>query len=691
MSSELSGELTLLTIILALVVAGLVTFLSYYKKQGDLPKIQYYGLILLRFVGVFLLGLLFINPIIKNTGTSEQRAKVLVAFDNSESMLYAEKQTNSEVQQVVDAIGSGINSDFDVEILSFGQVVNESKVFQGSEGKSDYNQLIRSVNDDYIGQNINSLIMIGDGIYTTGSNPVFHNYRSTFPIYTLGLGDTTGVIDAYIGKIRHNRTTYIGNSFPVQINVGATLCRAKSLKINVTNTKGNTVFSDNITPSNDKYAGVLNFNLSSSEKGKQTYRINIEAVTGEKNLSNNKSSFSIEVVDEKRKILAVSAGPSPDLGMIKRALESQNNYQVDFCLYNSKIPNIKDYDLVIIHSLPSGKNSKNTVLADASAAKVSQLYFIGGHTNIAGLQDAGFKFAQIINTPEQFEAKFSSSFSLFKLDEKIENFIDNAPPVVGSLSSFDVSGGGWSTLATRKIKGVETDYPLIALRSYGGIKQALFLAEGFWKWRMNSYQVFGTHENFDAFVQKMVNFLIVDKNEDNFNIYYSRTYEQGDRVRLTGELYNDNYEIVNDADISIRLTDSAKNVFNYMFDKTGNRYTLDLGSLPVGDYRFDAKVNIGGRDIHEYGHFEVQKLDIEMMQTVADFDMLKQLSEKNGGFFATSSAYNEVLDAINKSASRVNVIEHSVLSSILDKLWLCILVIMIIACEWFLRKYWGVS
>lgn len=686
----MSNELKLLVIIVAIIIATIVTLLAYYKKQGELPSMQYYILTILRFIGVLLLCLLLVNPIMRKSHFTEQPTKVLVAFDNSESILYAEKQVGAELQHVVADIKAGINSKLDVDLLSFGQVVHKNNEFSGTDIKSDYNLIIRSVRDNYIGQNVNALVLVGDGIHNSGSNPIFQNYNATFPIYTIGFGDTTGVIDTYVGAIKHNRTTFIGNSFPVQVNVGATLCRARKLKVSVTDKSGQAVFADNITPTSDKYQNKLNFTLSSTEKGKNAYVVKIEDVVGEKNLLNNEVAFSIEAVDEKRKILALSAGPSPDLGMIKRALESQNNYDVDFMLFNDKIPNVKDYDLVVVHSLPQEKNDYTSgALEEASNAKVSQLYFVSGNTDIVAMQSLGFKFDPLIKNTDRLEANVSTSFSLFNLDENIKTFINSASPVVGSLSSLDTSDKAWSVLSTRKVRGLETDSPLIAFRFSGGSKQGLFLAEGFWRWRMNAYRVFGTHDNFDSFVQKIINFLIVDKNEDNLNVYNQKIYEQGDKIKLIGELYNDNYEMVADEDVSMLLTDSAKNVFNYMFDKVGDRYELDLGSLPIGEYNFDAKVDLGGREIHKRGSFEVLRMNVEAMQTVADFNMLRQLAEKNGGQFAISTNYTEIIDQINKSASKAELIEHSSFTSVINQIWICVLLILLMFTEWLLRKYWG--
>lgn len=683
------GELVLITILVSFIIASIVTIAVYYKKGKEQSKPIFYLLSTLRFLGVFLICLLFINPIVKSHTSTTYKGKVIIAFDNSESVSYAMRLKSFDMQQIIDSIKYGLDDRYDVEILGFGQDINKEALFSGKEIKSDYNKLINSVVSEYLGQDVEALVLIGDGIYTTGSNPVYHNYQTTFPIYTIGVGDTSGVRDAYVGEIRHNRTTYLGNSFPVRINIEASLCRANTLNIRVLSEDGQEVFSDRLTPTNDRYAGTLDFSLSTERTGIQKYTVVIDSVRGESNLSNNKSEFSIDVVNEKRKILAVSAGPSPDLGMLKRALDSQKSYEFDYWETSAGVSDISNYDLVIIHSWAQEGRAISSLVEKAVKAKVSQLFFIDAQDDVLPLQNFGLNFSQISKMSEQIEARYTSSFSAFKLDEKIQNFIDNSPPVVGSLSIFDASDDEWHTLATRKIKGVDTDYPLITMRSANGYKQSLFLAEGFWKWRMNAYKEFETHDDFDAFIQNLVNFLIVDKNKDNFNLSYSHTYEQGEKIRFTGELYDDNFDVIDDKDIEMKLTDSAGNVFDYLFDKVNGRYYLYLGSLPVGKFWFDAKVDIGGESVHEKGSFDVVKVDVETMRTVANFELLSQLAEKNGGRFAGVSNYADIVDNINKAETREEAIKHFSFKSVINQIWLCVFILLIIASEWFLRKYFG--
>jgi hypothetical protein len=40
-----------------------------------------------------------------------------------------------------------------------------------------------------------------------------------FPVFTIGLGDTTEVADARIENVKANRTAFSGNRFPVEIDV----------------------------------------------------------------------------------------------------------------------------------------------------------------------------------------------------------------------------------------------------------------------------------------------------------------------------------------------------------------------------------------------------------------------------------------------------------------------------------------
>src|SRR5690606_18318585 len=101
----------------------------------------------------------------------------------------------------------------------FGESSKSLDELNFSEKKSDYSEIISTISNQHFNENVGAVIIAGDGIYNQGKNPVNMLSEINFPIYTIGFGDTTEIIDSKLRDIRVNRTSFSGNKFPVEIDV----------------------------------------------------------------------------------------------------------------------------------------------------------------------------------------------------------------------------------------------------------------------------------------------------------------------------------------------------------------------------------------------------------------------------------------------------------------------------------------
>jgi hypothetical protein len=74
----------------------------------------------------------------------------------------------------------------------------------------------------------------------------------------------------------------------------------------------------------------------------------LEPLQNEKNLTNNKKSISLEVIDSRSKILLISDIIHPDLGFFKRILETNKELEL-FTKTTSDFIEYSEYDLLILY------------------------------------------------------------------------------------------------------------------------------------------------------------------------------------------------------------------------------------------------------------------------------------------------------------------------------------------------------
>ena len=137
-------------------------------------------------------------------------------------------------------------------------------------------------------------------------------------------------------------------------------------------------------------------------------------------------------------------------------------------------------------------------------------------------------------------------------------------------------------------------------------------------------------------------------------------------------------------------TDSLDHDFEYRFQNDGRGYKIAIGTLSPGDYTWKATAQNGQEQFSESGESIVTENKAEFLNLRADFNMLEQWSMKTKGqtFYAGQEA-----EAVNNllALETAKPIIHSSKEwqSIIEWKWVAFLIVLLIAAEWFLRKYNG--
>ena len=244
-----------------MATVGIVLLLYFRNKENkELQKYQVRILMILRFLSFFSIAFLLLTPFIRNLNKITKNPIIIAAWDNSGSMVSTSDSINiaKGVLQIQDNLRNDLGDSYSVVEYSFGENTNVFDNLDFTEKKSDYSELISTISNNHFNENIGAVVIAGDGIYNQGKNPLNVLSEVNFPIYTIGFGDTTKVIDSRIHNIQVNRTAFSGNRFPVEIDVQFSKLKGKPLKLSVfQNSKELT--SIIITPPNDNYFYIVVF------------------------------------------------------------------------------------------------------------------------------------------------------------------------------------------------------------------------------------------------------------------------------------------------------------------------------------------------------------------------------------------------------------------------------------------------
>lgn len=678
---------------------GLAYALSLYyrdKTFREQPFWLSWLLGILRFSIVGFLAFLLLSPFLKSIQTRSQKPLIIFAQDNSQSVL-AEftPEQKADYQASIEKLRSDLGSTYDLHAFSFGDVVKEQLDFNFEDKITNISECIEAIFDRYSNQNLGALIIASDGIYNEGSNPVYMSTRFNAPLYTIALGDTTPQKDVILKRVLHNKIAYLGDKFTIQVDIAAQNCEGMNTLLKVEKIKGEnseTVAQKSILIDKVSYFETEELILDATESGVNRYIITLNPVNGEVSLENNKRDIYIDVLDARQKILILANAPHPDISAIRQSLDKNKNYQVTLNYADKLEEDVTKFDFVIFHQIPSLTQDANSVFTTVQSRKIPHFFILGNQSNILKfnrLQDILSISAPSPNTNE-VQAHVSKDFVAFTTSNDLKNEIQTFAPLLAPFGEFFAAANS-QVLLYQRIGKIDTQYPLLAMGQDNGTRIGVLCAEGIWKWRLFDFLQNNNQDIFEELLGKVIQYLSVKEDKRKFRVSLDKTiYAENEEIIFDAQLYNDNYELVNDPDVSLVISGGKGNNYNFNFNRTENAYRLSAGILAEGNYSFEATTFSNGEEFKYNGQFSVQPIQLEMYETTANHNLLKLLSEKYGGEMIYPDQINDITSILkNKETIKPVLYQTSRTQPLINIKWVFYLLLFILTLEWFLRRYFG--
>ena len=678
--------------LLGAVYAGVL----YYKDKNfkEQSPMLTRALAALRWLSSTILAILLLSPVIKTTITDVKKPVVILAQDVSESIGVAVKDTPQYVANF-NALAKSLGEKYEVHQYAFGEKVREGVDFQFKDKLTNASDLLKNIYDLYSNQNLGAVVMATDGIYNEGSSPLYAAAKLNAPVYTVALGDTTPKKDLVVKRVFHNNIAYLGDKFNVQIDVAANNCTGSNTTLSVAklDASGNLSNAQSfpISVNKNDFFTTKEVTLDASQPGVQRFRVSVSAVNGEVSTANNVKDIFIEVLDARTKILLLANSPHPDIAALNEAISTNKNYTVTVATINDLKVNVGDFDLVVLHQLPSVSNGADAVLNVLNNKKIPRIFIIGGQSDVRKLNTLQTLMSMSADpkSGNDVQATMNSAFNLFTLEDNM-NQISEFNPMTAPFGDYKELGGG-QVLMYQKIGKVDTKYPLIILGESNGTKTGIIAAEGLWKWRLFDFAQHQNHDITEGLISKMIQYVGVKEDKRKFRAWTDKNvYRENEPIAFGAELYNNSYELINEPDVSMIITNSENKQFNYTFNKTGRSYSLSVGILAVGNYTFKALTNVGGQKLEVDGRFSVQPIQLELYETTADHAILRALSNQLGGAMVYPKDMASLADSIkNRTNIKPVMYNTTKTQNILNLKWIFFLLLTLLSLEWFARRYFG--
>ncbi len=679
-----------LLLILFIILSVSTSYVIYYYRKitFEFDKNQRIFLSVVKFLYLFLILFLLLSPLIERFVNRSEKPILIVGIDNSESIIQDEESAVF-IEEYSQLINDDLSDKFSIEYLLFGEEVIKSEKPDFSYQKSNYSSFFREIEKRYFNMNVGAVMLIGDGIYNEGLNPEQSIDRINSPVFTVGIGDTITKTDQSISGVNHNPNVFLGNSFPVEVEMLFTEFPHSSSQLSIF-LDNELVKTETIDiPQRNYYQRSL-FNITAEQAGLKNVSLVLSPIVEEENTRNNRYNFTIEVHDNRKDVLILSQGPHPDIGAISTTLNNQANFNItnsDITLFNGQI---SDYDLVVLNQLPSAMTRSHEVFQAIKDDNTPLLLLVGPRTSIPALNDLELDFS--LNTTslsEESTPYFNESFALFSMPGNIREIEKVYPPVITHYTECTYSSE-FDVLAFQRIKGIEMNYPLIFAGQTENRKTGAILGEGIWRWRLREYQNYNNQNAFNQIIVNLFNYLSLEEEREQFRISYNRIEYEFSPIQIKAQLFNEIFEPVENAEIHLTLSDSTGSEFGYIFDPTTAGYNLNLGYLPAGNYSFIAETETTNDKFSRGGSFNVQEVSLEQQQLTSNFRILNFISSNTGGSFATSGESTQLIEIMkNKESIAPKTHREQIIYELVDWKWVLLLILGLASLEWFLRKFWG--
>ena len=680
-----------------IIITAILTGLCYASLLYLFNKSQHYSkaltttLFILRAVVVGLLVLLFFNPYIKKKTNKIEPATIIIAQDNSNSLVLTKDSTfyKEQFPLILDTLINELEDNFIVDKYLFGNEVNEFTKLDYKDYYTDFHEVLENIKKNYYKKNVGAVVLLSDGICNKSHLPEQNIESYPFPIYTVTLGDTTSYPDFYIKDVFYNKTSPANSIMPLRIVANANNCRNKQMKIKVL--LNNEVIEETDVPVNsNRFSKTFDFNINSDDEGVKQIDIQISAIENELIKNNNSKRFFIEVVDKQYKALFYAKSPHPDLGSIKNILG--DHFEVNTIFSDDEIPDLKEYDILFLHQIPYFRmsNFEDLEAKLREDKNIPVFYIIGESTDFDAFNNlqTSMKITKgAVNSILDIKPHYNQNFGLFTIDNEVVEATNSYPPLSLPHLEFSLSSNH-DMLLQMSINDILTQAPLLSFTTDSdGRKIAYLLGTGIWRWKLFNYYKENNHDNFEELLTKSVKYLLTEKDKELI-INYKENYFNNESIIFTADLRNPSQELINEPDLGIRIVNRhTKDIYEYNFLKKNKSYYLDVNNLPEGIYNFSAQAEYGGKTYQENGNFSVISIGAEAQDLVADARRMRLLAALTEGKNFGIKDINLVAAELENDERITSIMrEETNYKDLINMKSIFFVILSLISIEWILRK-----
>ncbi len=720
MTSTLFGidlDISINTWLLALFLLlslGLAVF-SYRHTHPPLSRFWRRILTSMRFLTLFLILIALFDLTSRIGYTVRQPPLVAVAIDQSASMGLTDAQ-GSRPEQIKSTLANPVLQSSDHRerrLFRFSDDATEMPSFKIDSLRfqndvTDISNTIRSIYQQLARENLQAIVLLTDGNYTRGGNPAREAGQLGIPVFPVGVGSPDPLPDLAIRDVDHNHYAYTDESTPVQVSLTNVGFQRVISQISLTQ-DDSTVLSRSVTLTPGPSRTEVTLEYTPTRPGRHELTLTLDTGKQEKSTENNRHTFYINVLKSRLQIALIAAGITPDIGFLRRHLGNSDRYEITVFIETqtgewldpettrNRLYSLDRMDMFILLDLPSQNTSPSHLrpLTQSLKKRPRPVLWLAGKQydpqSLATLESV-LPFRRLSRGKErQIHPRLTVDGDLHAITQSPtgESGVWNKlPPVFSSVTKV-VPWPNTTVLATTRAGTMPTDegLPLILIRAHE-IKSAAILAYDLWRWDLMMNGLGRESLFYHHLINNLTRWIEIERSEDRVQIETDADrYHLGDPVEILARVYSPTLEPTDSAEVHIEMI--AKNDSSILPTTVDNRgrYTTTVHPEYGGTYTLIARAEQDRRPIgRDTTRITVGSFEQELAHTHLQHTLLQSVARTSGGHFIPADSVSQLASLLPQEPH----VEHRWRETELwNHPWLLILIVCLLATEWFVRKRKG--
>lgn len=648
----------------------------YYFRKPNYSRSQTWILASLRFLALFAILFFLLRPFLLQKETYSIKPRLVWLQDASASMqAHADSLSLDSNLRALKESYPQLDEKYQQSYFTFAE-----ELYEDSTGNVNFSNLYRALNstvDRFYGEPLAGLVLISDGIYNRGLNPLQAYADSSLPIFSLMHGNRERQSDLAISSLRYNEAISVGRLLSVEIDLKAINAEGSSFELLFLDSDQKVQRRFPFQVSRQDWFESMLLEIPCPEKGLQNYSLVIQSNLKEQNLENNRRDLGFEVIEEAFQTIVYSKQTHPDVNAIRRALSTNPNWDVRYSRDLSTI-NFEEIKLFVAFDWDEALEE---ILA---SRKIPSLYFV----NAASPKSTFEELRYLENEGEEQFADANTDLGLFALSKDFAAKLESWPPLEGVYGEMQKPVWAENVLSKR-IGDLALEEPIAFSGSREGRRLGFFLGQGLWSWRVYNYRYAENTTAFDEFFRSWADYLMAQERQEALVLEFEKDIYEGQSSRVIGKLFDASDKLINSPELRLSLEGAKGNSYDFSFSRESNFYRLKLEGLEAGFYQYEATTRLGERDYKKRGRIWVRSNSLEQQDLQARREMLRALAQKTGGKAYELEDWPELIQSLEERAAIGLAAERKNKQELLSIWWLFFVILSCLSAEWFLRKFWG--